>query len=122
MKKRLSEVGLQLNNKECEYLRSVINFLGYIISEKGVGPDSSKVEAKAKMAQPADVTELRRYLDMVNYLGRYLPHLSMALTPLNQLLKKETALTWGPEQVEAFSKTRHAYQSINLGVFDPADM
>ena len=88
VKKRLSEVGLQLNNKKCEYLRSEISFLGHKISGKGMRPDSSNVEAIAKMAEPADVIELRRYLGMVNYLGRYLPHLSTALTPLNQLLKK----------------------------------
>ena len=70
VKQRLSEVGLQLNNKKCEYLRSEINFLGHIISENGVRPDSSKVEVIAKMPEPADVTELRRYIGMVNYLGR----------------------------------------------------
>ena len=69
VKKTPSEVGFQLNKKKGEYLKSEINFLGHIISGNGVRPDLSKVDAVAKMAEPANFTELRRYLGMVNYLA-----------------------------------------------------
>ena len=77
--KRLKEDGLQLNPEKCEYRNSEITFLGHIISKDGVRTDDSKIAAMVNMTEPTDVAELRRYLGMVNYLGRYLPHLSSVL-------------------------------------------
>ena len=41
------------------------------------------------MAEPKNVPELRRFLGMVNYLGRLIPNLATILHPLNALLHKE---------------------------------
>ncbi|XP_070173810.1 uncharacterized protein [Littorina saxatilis] len=67
---RLKEVGLELNEDKCEYKKTELKFLGHVISENGVRPDESKVEAIVKMKEPENVEELRRYLGMVNYLRR----------------------------------------------------
>ena len=53
-------------------LQEWAHFLGHIINKDGVKPDQLKVEAIVQMPQPTDVSELKRYLGMVNYLGRYL--------------------------------------------------
>ena len=47
------------------------------------------------MPDPTDVAELRRFLGMVNYLGRYLQNLSSVLQPVTELLEKDRAWTWG---------------------------
>lgn len=118
---RLKEAGLQLNKEKCEYWRSEITFLGHVIDAEGCRPDPTKVEAIKNMTEVRDVVELRRYLGMVNYLGRYLPHLSTVLKPLNQLLEKETAWTWGPPQSEAFRKVQELITSAPvLAYFDPS--
>ena len=76
--KRFQDIGLQLNSDKCEYYTSEIHFLGHIINKDGVKPDLPKVAAIVQMPQPTDVSELKRYLGMVNYLGRYLPNQSRA--------------------------------------------
>ena len=53
--------------------------MGHIINKDGVKPDPLKVEAIVQMPQPTDMSELKRYLEMVNYLGRYLSNLSSVL-------------------------------------------
>ena len=119
--KRLKEVGLQLNPEKCEYRKSEITFLGHIISKDGVRADDSKIAAMVNTIEPTDVGELRRYLGMVNYLGRYLPHLSSVLRPLNDLLVKETVWTWRPEQAAAFAKVKEMLTTTpTLAYFDPA--
>lgn len=45
VKKRLQDIGLQLNNDKCEYYKSEIHFLGHVINKDGVKPDPSKAEA-----------------------------------------------------------------------------
>ena len=119
--KRLKEFGLQLNPEKCEYRKSEITFLGHIISKDGVRADDSKIAAIVNMTEPTDVAELRRYLGMVNYLSRYLPHLSSVLRPLNDLLVKETVWTWGPEQAAAFAKVKEMLTTTpTLAYFHPA--
>lgn len=43
---------------------------------------------------------------MVNYVGRYVPHLSDTLHPINELLKRSVTWMWGPQQEEAFRKVK----------------
>ncbi|GFO22276.1 Pol polyprotein [Plakobranchus ocellatus] len=118
VQRRLREASLQLNEAKCE-----ITFLGHVIDAKGCRPDPRKVEAIKvnDMPEPRDTTELRRYLGMVNYLCRYMPHLSTVSKPLNLLLMKDMAWTWGPEQTESFKKIREMLTTAPLlAYFDPS--
>ena len=42
------------------------------------------------MKQPSDVAGVRRILGTVNYLAKFLPHLSQVSKPLRQLTKQGT--------------------------------
>ncbi|GFO07536.1 Pol polyprotein [Plakobranchus ocellatus] len=118
---RVREASLQLNEAKCEYRKCEITFLGHVIDAKGCRPDPRKVEAIKDMPEPRDTTELRRYLVMVNYFCRYMPHLSTLSKPLNLLLMKDMAWTWGPEQTESFKKTREMLTTAPpLAYFDPS--
>ena len=97
MKTKLREVGLQLNDEKC------IQLLGHTNSKDGVKPDTSKIDAIVNMPPPTDVSELKRYSRMVNYLGRDLPNLSSVLKPFSWILDKETAWQWSSQQAQAFA-------------------
>jgi len=121
VKERLREVHLVLNEEKCEYKKEEITFLGHIINSRGVKPDPSKVEAIVNLREPENVAELRRYLGMVQYLSRYLPHLSTTLRPLNDLLSKDAAWTWGPEQRRAFDSVKAMLTTApTLAYYDPS--
>jgi hypothetical protein len=104
--RRLAEVGLKFNRDKCEFHKSEIQFLGHIFTKDGVKPDPTKLDAIRKMESPNDVSELRRWLGMVNYLGRFLPNLSETVKPLNDLLCKDSTWTWGPQQEMAMEKVK----------------
>ena len=57
--------------------------------------------------QPQNVTELKRFLGMVNHLAKFIPELTVA-HPLYELLKGDTEWTWGPAQCEAFRNLKTA--------------
>ena len=46
------------------------------------------------MTTSKGVPELRQFLGMINYLGRFLPNLSTTLSPISELLKSDTGWTW----------------------------
>ena len=119
VKEKLQEAGLQLNEEKCAYHQKELKFLGHIVSQHGVRPDPEKVNDIKKMAEPKDIPELRRFLGMVQYLGRYIKDLSTILSPLNQLLQKETAWYWGPDQTKAFQTVKDRLtDSRALAYFD----
>ena len=118
---RVKESGLTLNRKKCEFDKDQIEFLGHIVTREGIRPDPSKLEAILQMPDPASVPELRRWLGMVNYLGRFLPDLSQHLAPLNDLLRKDAHWVWEHAQSEAIKRVKHMLMKTpTLAFYDPS--
>lgn len=99
---RLGKAGFTLNDEKCEYNKTTVKFLGHIFTGNGYKADHEKVEAIHALKVPTCVKELQRTLGMVNYLGKFINNLSELTEPLRQLLHKETAWFWGPEQQKSF--------------------
>ena len=74
----------------------------------------SKVQAVAEAPKPTNVAELRSFLGLVNYYGKFLPNLSSTAAPLYELLRKSTAWKWSDRQQTAFQKLKDCLQSANL--------
>lgn len=60
-----------------------------VIDKEGIRPDTAKIKAITHLEKPQNISELRRMLGMIHYLGRYVPHLSDVIRPLNELLKRD---------------------------------
>ena len=103
---RVKSAGLTLNKSKCEFDRSEITFLGHIIDGNGLRPDPSRIQAIQDFQAPTDVSKLRSFLGMINYVGRFIPNLSDIVRPLNQLLCQDVAWTWGPAQRASFTKVK----------------
>ena len=73
-----------------------------------------KVEAIKEARTPTCVTELRAFLGMLNYYGRFLPNLSTKLAPFHALLHKKSKWNWGRVQEMAFSLAKEMLQSDSL--------
>ena len=114
---RVIQAGLKLNREKCEFNQKDLIFLGHKFGPNGIEPDKAKVEAIQNMPEPENETELRRFLGMVNYLGRFVPNLSQTMHPLNALLNKDAAWLWGHEQKEAVKKLKESLTSAPTLVY-----
>ena len=116
---RLQEAGLTLNSK-CEFSKQKIRFLGHIIDHKGLQADPQKTSAIAEFPAPTNITELQRFMGMVNQLGKFIPGLAEMTEPMRQLLRKETAWYWGPHQQKSFQQVKEILISPRiLAHYDP---
>ncbi|UYV70935.1 K02A2.6-like [Cordylochernes scorpioides] len=104
--RKLKEAKVTLNKAKCVFGVPRINFLGHILDEDGIRPDPAKIEAVAGMPAPTDVHGVRRFLGMVNHLGRFVENLSEIVAPLNQLLVKGQDFVWDCSQERAFRKLK----------------
>ena len=118
--KRIASSGLKLNKKKCHIRQKSINFLGHKISADGIAANAEKVKAIQQMKEPTNVTELRSFQGMVNFMARFLPGLSDIMEPLNKLLCKDNEWVWDDQQRSAFIKVKEAISShVMLAFYDP---
>ena len=60
------------------------------------------------MPAPTDVTGVRRFLGMVQYLSKFLPKLADLTKPLRDLTQKAVIFTWQKAQEDAFNAVKDA--------------
>ena len=87
---KLSAAGMKLKSEKCSFLLKEVEYLGHKISAQGLQPSMEKVRAIMEAPQPLNVTQLKSFLAMLNYYGKFLPNLSTHLAPLYGLLKKNS--------------------------------
>lgn len=108
---RLRRAGIKLNKSKCCFGQDKVEFLGVIIDANGISPSPSKLEALRNLEPPKDVAGVRRFLGMVNHIGRFLPNLSQATAPIRALLGEQNAWQWGPLQETAFNRVKEMLTS-----------
>ena len=111
---RLEKAGLELKKDKCAFMLPAVEYLGHVISEEGLKPTADKVRALVEAPVPKDVSQLQSFLGLVNYYAKFLPNLSSALAPLNQLLQKSRKWSWGSSQAKAFQAAKEALTSATV--------
>ena len=102
---RLAAAGMKLRPEKCSFMLPKVEYLGHKISEKGLQPTTQKVRAIVEAPRPTNVSQLKSFLGMLNYYGKFLPNLSTHLAPLYTLLQKQSPWSWGNQQDDAFQKS-----------------
>ena len=80
--------------------------MGHLLTPEGLKPDPRKIEAIVALPEPEDVTALKRFLGMVNYLSKFMPHLSEMTEPLRRLEDKDTEWQWLTQHKVAFNTVK----------------
>lgn len=76
------------------YIQNQIEFLGHLISEKGIEIIPERVSAIMKFPVPSDKASLLRFLGTVNYVSKFVSNKSSLLESLNSLLKEDSHFVW----------------------------
>ena len=111
---KMEAAGLRLKQQKCAFLLPAVEYLGHKISADGIQPTEEKVWAIKEAPSPTNVTKLRSFLGLVNYYGKFLPHLATVLAPLYNLLQKKKQWHWGAPQEAAFKAAKQLLTSNNL--------
>lgn len=95
-----------MQRNACEFHQSSIKFLGHILDKKGIRADLEKTSAIVEMRPPESVTEVQRFMGLVNQLGKFSPQIAEIGQPLRELLSSRRAWTWGPSQEQSFANIK----------------
>ena len=117
---RLEKAGLKLQQKKCTFMVSEVIYLGHKIDAQGLRPLAEKVEAIQAAPVPKNVTELKSYLGLLSYYGKFLPKLSTTLAPLYELLKSTVKWRWRKQENAVFQESKKRLSSAEVLVhYDP---
>ena len=112
MLSKLEESGMRLKRSKCVFMVPSVEYLGHHISAEGIRPTEDKQKAR-------NVSQLRSFLGLINFYGKFLRNLADTMAPLYKLLRKQEKWQWGPLQERAFkeAKAQLTHTFINIGVF-----
>ena len=118
---RCNERGIKLNKEKTKLRVDHITFMGHKITRNGLEIDPQKIAAITKFQAPENVSQLRTFLGMVNFIAKFVPKLSdIIIYPLHNLLKKEVKWMWSEAQEKSFQKVKNMIIEHNkLTIFDP---
>ena len=92
-----------------------MNLLGYNFRPDGLRPQEDRIKAVVEAKVAKTKTGILRFLGLVRYYQRFVPHLSELSQPLTSLLRKDRSIKeWGPEQDSAVAKIKEVFASADV--------
>ena len=102
---RFRQHDLRLNLAKCTFAAKKVHYLGHMISEDGVSPLPSKIEAIKQIPVPKTVKEVRSFLGLSGYYRRFIKNYATISAPLTKLTPKTctTQFNWTADCENAFT-------------------
>ena len=90
----------------CRFGLNKIDFLGHLITQHGITPLPSKVDAVRQFKQPSTVKGLQEFVGMVN---QFIPAAAKIMMPLFAALSgKPKTMVWSEGMIKSFQDTKSA--------------
>ncbi|GAU37187.1 hypothetical protein TSUD_30520 [Trifolium subterraneum] len=106
MFQRLRKYRLRLNPNKCTFGVRSGKLLGFIVSQKGVEVDPDKVRAIREMPAPQTEKQVRGFLGRLNYIFRFISHMTATCGPIFKLLRKNQGIVWTEDCQKAFDSIK----------------
>lgn len=117
---RLSNNNLKINAVKCLFGTDSLEFLGHLVNTNGIMPLPDKIKAISEFSRPLKLNGLRRFVGMISYYRKFIPHASDKLSVLFDLItahdnkKKNAKLNWTDQSIAAFESAKQLLASKTL--------
>ena len=109
---KLCAAGLKLKPSKCFFFKEEIEYLGHVVSGKGVPTNPKKIESVSKWPTPRTVYDVRSFLGFVGYYRRFIKNFSRITKPIREVITglenqskraaKKTYIEWSDAADTAF--------------------
>ena len=83
---RLKEFSLKIKPKKSFFFQAEVNFLGHILSQRGVSPNPEKVAKIKDWPVPKTSKEVHSFVGLASYYRRFIPNFAKWAGPLHALI------------------------------------
>ena len=105
---RLREADLKLKNSKCNYFKIHVQYLGHLVSGKGIRPLPEKLASIKKMPAPTTPKEIKQFLGLVGYYRKFIPRFADIARPMTNLTKQDIPFEWTVQCQAAFELLKEA--------------
>ena len=102
----IARYNLKLNPDKCVFQVEAGNFLGFLLTERGIEANPEKCVAIIGMRSPTNVREVLQLIGHMAALSRFLSASGDKGYPYFQCLQKNNNFVWTKECEEAFTKLK----------------
>lgn len=118
---RLKDAHLYANPKKCEFDKSEVEYLGYIIGADGIKMNPRKLATIAEWPVPRSTHDVQVFLGFCNFYRRFIDHYALVAHPLHLLTRKDVRFHWSDTERNAFETLKRAFTSYPvLRHYDPS--
>ena len=117
---RLEKAGLRPKKNKCQFVAPSVSYLGHVIDSEGLHLIVERVKAVEGAPVPQGIHQLKSYLGLLTYYGKFLPNMATVLASLYRLLRKDVAWEWKRTERKSFIASKKLLTSSELLVhFNP---
>jgi hypothetical protein len=91
---------------KCALWLEEIQFLGHVLSSKGIAVDPSKIKDILEWNSPTTMHQVQSFLGLACYYRRFILDFSKIVKPITRLLKNDTKFDWSSKFNEAFDQLK----------------
>ena len=92
--KRLQYHGIRAKVQKCAFNKDSVEYLGHVIDKTGLHTSTKKVKAVQEAPLPKNRKQLKSFLGLIHYYGKFIPKSSTLVHPLNELLQENKRWQW----------------------------
>jgi len=92
---------------KCAFGQTQMEYLGHVVSRDGVKVDNSKIQAVTQWPIPSSIRQLRAFLGLASYYGKFIRHFAVVAAPLTDLLAKD-GFKWSDQTTTTFRQLQQA--------------
>jgi hypothetical protein len=126
----LETANMKVQLDKCEFFKTEVEFLGFIVSRDGIKTNRKKIEAIADMPLPKTLKDLRSFLGLSGYYRRFIYDYAKLAKPLTSLLRgedgrvsksisKNKIINLTQDAIEAFEKIKNSLISKEVILSHP---
>lgn len=102
-----------LKSSKCLFAQRQLEYLGHIVSQKGVEPEPSKVQAMVDWPIPTTIKSLRGFLGLTGFYRKFIQNYATIASPLTALLRRDS-FGWNPAAQTAFEHLKKAMTEASV--------
>ncbi|KAG2190950.1 hypothetical protein INT47_009222 [Mucor saturninus] len=99
---------LRLKKSKCLFARRSVEYLGHVVSDKGLLPCARNVDKVITLPQPQSTNDIHTFLGMTGYYRCFIPDYAKIAQPLTKLLQKNNRFIWTRRERKAFDTLKKA--------------
>ena len=99
---------MKLKDSNCNYFKTHVQYLGHLVSGKGIKSLPEKLESVKKMPAPTTLKEIKQFLGLVGYYRKLIPRFADIARPMINLTKQDVPFEWTLQCQASFEMLKDA--------------